>query len=249
MKNFVPSKYVGMWTRKGIWRSNGSSDTITAVLWFQSPLFHIDLRVPPGLEDFTSPAREMDTQLAFAGVTVVEGDRCEWRPQLSFPVSAEAITEPDAGLMNFHNDSALREIGIDGSYEEEWEKIRESDVVGLKLEHVDPAQSNRRAFVLMDDAWLAIAIGATNFGFDPISASNMCEFLFAQPAATPSEWTVVRSNIPWRKGQTILTRLTSASIRELLCRGEGINVDEIFAHPSQISPGFSSSEWSISEAY
>jgi hypothetical protein len=105
----VPVEYEGLWRRRGIWRSNGTSDLVTPVWWFQGASFHIDLRIPV----------DRNEQTGFAGVTVVEGERCEWRPEIAFPFLSPEL---DAGIMRFDSPDTLHETGIDGSYEEDWER-------------------------------------------------------------------------------------------------------------------------------
>ena len=103
----VPQAYEGLWRRKGIWRSNGSSDVVTPVWWFQAADFHIDLRIPVDRKAMTG----------FAGTTVVEGERCEWRPEIAYPFVSPEL---DAGFMRFDSKDALHEAGVDGSYKEDW---------------------------------------------------------------------------------------------------------------------------------
>lgn len=103
----IPLPYLGLWRRKGIWRANGSSDLVTPVWWFQADSFHIDLRVPADRKGVTG----------FAGATVVEGARCEWRPEIAYPFLSPEL---DAGFMHFDGTDALHEEGVDGSYTEDW---------------------------------------------------------------------------------------------------------------------------------
>ncbi|WP_051293715.1 hypothetical protein [Pseudoduganella violaceinigra] len=103
----VPNIYLGLWRRKGIWRSDGSSDLVTPVWWFQAADFHIDLRIPADRKAVTG----------FAGTTVVEGERCEWQPEIAYPLVSPEL---DAGVMRFDSEDALHETGVDGSYTEDW---------------------------------------------------------------------------------------------------------------------------------
>jgi len=103
----VPQAYEGLWRRKGIWRADGSSDLVTPVWWFQAADFHIDLRIPVDRKAMTG----------FAGTTVVEGERCEWRPEIAYPFVSPEL---DAGFMRFDSGDALHEAGVDGSYTEDW---------------------------------------------------------------------------------------------------------------------------------
>ncbi|WP_426168776.1 hypothetical protein [Pseudoduganella sp. R-34] len=103
----VPQAYEGLWRRKGIWRADGSSDLVTPVWWFQAADFHIDLRIPADRKAMTG----------FAGTTVVEGERCEWRPEIAYPFVSPEL---DAGFMRFDREDALHEAGVDDSYKEDW---------------------------------------------------------------------------------------------------------------------------------
>ena len=115
----VPSAYQGLWRRKGIWRADGSSDLVTPVWWFQAERFHIDLRIPADRKAMTG----------FAGTTVVDGDRCEWRPEIAYPfVSPEA----DAGFMRFDSEDALHEAGVHGSYREDWWREAPAPAAGAR---------------------------------------------------------------------------------------------------------------------
>lgn len=116
----VPQAYEGLWRRKGIWRANGESDLVTPVWWFQAAHFHIDLRIPA----------DRKAMSGFAGTTVVEGERCEWRPEIAFPFVSP---EPDAGFMRFDSDAALHEEGVDGSYREDWWREAAAPVHGSRL--------------------------------------------------------------------------------------------------------------------
>lgn len=129
----VPPAYHGLWRREGIWRSDGSSDTTSLVLWFQSARWHIDSR-------------------GFAGSTVVEGARCEWHPEIAFPPQGPGI---DAGAMRFDGADTVEEIGIDGSYRELWLRIDRGPVRAQRLERADGAL----AWTMAGSAWTAWAYG------------------------------------------------------------------------------------------
>jgi hypothetical protein len=140
----VPAAYEGLWRRKGIWRSNGSSDLTTQVWWFQAERYHIDLRVPVGRTGING----------FAGETVVDGDRCTWHPAIAYPaVSAEL----DAGWMRFDDADHLHETGLDNSYEEDWYREPTGAMHGVRLE--DPG-SDQRAYLLISEGWMAWAWGS-----------------------------------------------------------------------------------------
>lgn len=151
----VPPSYIGLWQRKGIWRRDGTSDVTTLVLWFQAASFHIDLRVG---------------QIAFAGTTVVEGNRCTWHPEIAFPFVS---SELDTGLIRFDGCDRMLEAAIDGSYHEEWIRIAPGPVASSRQD-----DGGRVSYVLESADWLALANGL------PDAASD---FTFAR-----------RSNDGWR---------------------------------------------------
>ena len=138
----VPGAYQGLWRRKGIWRRDGSSDLVTPVWWFQAPAFHIDLRIPAGRKGITG----------FAGTTVVEGDRCEWRPEIATPFVSPEL---DAGFMRFDSAGALHETGVDGSYEEDWWREADGEVHSRR----SVLDNGRIQYEIACEDWLARATG------------------------------------------------------------------------------------------
>ena len=163
----VPAQYEGLWRRTGIWRSNGSSDLSTQVWWFQSACYHIDLRIPAGRVGING----------FAGLTVVEGDRCEWRPAIAYPaISAEL----DAGWMRFDDADHIHETGLDHSYEEDWYREPAGAMHGVRLH--DP-HSDALAYLLISDHWMAWACGRP---------SAPCEITVYRREL---EWTALASNL------------------------------------------------------
>lgn len=129
----VPDAYHGLWRRQGIWRSDGSSDSTTLVLWFQSAHWHIDSR-------------------GFAGTTVVQGARCEWHPAIAYPPLGPGI---DAGTMRFDGADTVEETGIDGSYRELWVRIDAGPVRAQRFARDDGAL----AWLMSGAAWTAWAHG------------------------------------------------------------------------------------------
>ena len=159
----VPTEYEGLWRRSGIWRSNGSSDLTTQVWWFQSSCHHIDLRIPVDRVGIT----------AFAGETVVEGERCEWRPAIAYPAIGDEL---DAGWMRFDDIDHLHETGLDNSYEEDWYREPTGPMHGARLRQVD---GDAVAYLLISKRWLAWACGD--------------EFTVFQ---REQDWRVAASNLP-----------------------------------------------------
>ncbi|MET3132296.1 hypothetical protein AAKU55_002568 [Oxalobacteraceae bacterium GrIS 1.11] len=196
----VPPHYQGLWRRTGIWRRDGSADLSTRVWWCQSPRFHIDLRIPaqrPPVSGAAALARLAPRQLAlfaaqtgFAGLTLVDRARCEWRPEIAFPaVSAEI----DAGLMRFDTADNLHESGIDGGYEEDWLRLAGGPMRGLRLESGDGAL----AYLLLGEAWAAWAYGRPDNSFPATPAGSEFSILRRQAG---DAWQIVASNCPWLEG-------------------------------------------------
>jgi hypothetical protein len=200
----VPAAYTGLWQRSAIRRSNGETDLTTLVLWFQSQRFHIDLRIPqarPVLRDAGALARldaaalaQFEAQTAFAGVTVVEAALCSWHPEIAFPFLSDAV---DAGLMTFKGADALHEAGVDGSYDEDWQRLANAPVTGWRLHAAD---GDALAYVLCDGAWLAYACGRADDRFR-IGAPSWTECGFARRDGR--QWRIHACNNGWREGTTI----------------------------------------------
>jgi hypothetical protein len=173
----VPVEYEGLWRRSGIWRSNGTSDLTTQVWWFQSSRYHIDLRIPADRAGIT----------AFAGETVVDGDRCEWRPAIAFPaISAEL----DAGWMRFDDPDHLHETGLDNSYEEDWYREPTGAMHGVRLQEVD---GEGLAYLLISEHWMAWACGN--------------EFTVYR---RDHQWTAIASNLSGKEGHPVTLSLRQA---------------------------------------
>ncbi|MYM94740.1 hypothetical protein [Duganella vulcania] len=164
----VPAEYVGLWRRSGIWRSNGSSDLTTQVLWFQAERYHIDLRIPVGRTGING----------FAGETVVEGERCTWHPAIAYPAIS---SELDAGWMRFDDADHVHETGLDNSYEEDWYREPTGAMHGMRLH--DP-HSDQLAYLLISDNWMAWACG---------SPTSACEITVYQ--CEQQQWTAIASNL------------------------------------------------------
>jgi hypothetical protein len=170
----VPKEYEGLWRRTGIWRSNGTSDLTTQVWWFQSSRYHVDLRIPVDRVGVTG----------FAGLTVVEGERCEWRPAIAFPsISADL----DAGWMRFDDADHIHETGLDNSYEEDWYREPTGVMHGVRLEQVD---GDAIAFLLISERWMAWACG------DEFTVYRRDE-----------QWTALASSLIQKEGLTVALSL------------------------------------------
>lgn len=236
MSRTVTKVYEGLWRRKGIWRSNGTSDLTTQVWWFQSPSFHIDLRIPADRPSTASMAeynalplelrQRYAAQTGFAGLTVVEGDRCEWRPVIAFPSISDEI---DAGWMRFDSDDALHETGLDSSYEEDWVREPTGPVLGVRLDEIE---GNRIAFLLISSHWLAWACGRSSDAFraDSPTGDNCTKFLVMQRSS--SAWRPVSSNLP---------DIASAVDEKDLCLAQV----ELWKEDDAVSVPFAAGHWQV----
>jgi len=116
----VPPAYLGVWQRTLLTTTAGVHDTATRVYWLQTERLFADLRIP-----LPAPAtpQALATQAGFAGITEINGDRCQWHRAIDFqpPNGGE-----DIGRMQFVNPEKVLEDGLDGSYHEVWERLPES---------------------------------------------------------------------------------------------------------------------------
>lgn len=178
----LPATYEGLWRRSGIWRSNGSSDLTTQVWWFQAARYHIDLRIPVDGIGVNG----------FAGTTVVDGERCEWRPSIAYPsISAEL----DAGWMRFDDADHIHETGLDHSYEEDWYREPTGPMHGFRLQ--DP-HSDALAYLLISEQWMAWAFGRPG---------EPCEITVYRRGP---QWQAVASSQPGRAPATVTLPLEQA---------------------------------------
>ncbi len=200
----VPASYQGLWRRSGIFRSDGRIDLTTSVWWFQSARFHIDLRIPQDRPQVAQAAAlaslppgqlvRFGAQSGFAGITVVDGQRCEWRPEIAFPAIS---TELDAGLMRFDTSDNLHEDGLDASYQEDWLRVATGPVSGVRLESL--AEPRKIAYLIVSTDWAAWACGhaATQF---PATAGS--EFSLLRRERGTGNWRIVESNHSWLENST-----------------------------------------------
>ncbi|MBJ7314183.1 hypothetical protein H7U20_28915 [Rugamonas sp. CCM 8940] len=196
----MPSEYEGVWRRLGIWRSDGSCDLSTRVWWFQAPRLHIDLRIPadrPSLADAAALARlspeqlnRVHAQTGFAGLTVVDAKRCEWRPEIAFPAVG---AELDAGWMRFDSPDHLHETGLDNSYEEDWLREPGGALRGARLVEV---ASGAIAYLLLNERWMAWACAEQETASRPdrLVHQQWPEFTVLRKH---EDWTVEASTLPW----------------------------------------------------
>src|ERR1700758_2678236 len=133
----VPLPYLGIWRRDWIDRYDehgAARREYRPAIWFQSRRYHVDLRIDPALAHLSmtaSAAVFAQSQIAFAGSTVGSTNKgreiCQWHPSIAYP---RLTDEVDAGFMHFTNATHLLEQGLDGRYQESWQRINnDTDVL------------------------------------------------------------------------------------------------------------------------
>jgi hypothetical protein len=136
----VPDAYLGVWQRTLLRSADGTEDRTTRVFWIQTRHSHADLRVPDPAP-VTVQARA--ALAGFAGLTRVEGDRCQWHRRIDFHPDSPA----DIGRMIFVSSEELHEHALDDSYREVWERLPDS--VGPVQEQWLRAADNPRRFACL----------------------------------------------------------------------------------------------------
>lgn len=194
----VSTCYEGLWRRKAIYRSNGSVDTTTAVWWFQSSSYHIDLRIPVD--------GRPEKKSGFAGVTYLEvdadtmKDKLEWIPDIAFPLVNHA--EVDAGYMTFiekinNEDGTVHEIlhekGVCGSYEEDWYREQGETILDCRREE---QEDGRVSFTIETEHWKAVAKGkgTDNYYLNEDSPKEWCDISVFH-REDDGAWKIVASTI------------------------------------------------------
>ena len=126
MRKAVPVTYQGLWRRTLLAMPEGR-DVDSCVYWLQTELWHADLRVPAERPDFSqvqslnqcTPVhlQWMLRQEGFAGITQVDGERCEWHRRMDY----RSDEFRDIGDMRFRKDF-LEEFGVERQYIEQWQQ-------------------------------------------------------------------------------------------------------------------------------
>jgi hypothetical protein len=151
--NSVPESYLGVWRRRLLTTTDGRRDETSDVYWLQTAQLHADIRIPhPPTTSASlatcSQAQQLDLceQAGFAGLTLVEGDICQWQRLIDYQPPGAA---PDIGRMHFEGADQLLEDGLDGRYHEVWQRVPESEGTnwGLWLRAAD--EPERQACLLV----------------------------------------------------------------------------------------------------
>lgn len=114
--NSVPEAYLGIWQRTLLRTSDGVEDRSTQVYWVQTEQVHADIRVPRPAP--LTPS-ERAGQAGFAGITQVQGERCQWHRVIDFHPAGSV----DIGIMHFVAPNEVHESAPDGAYVEIWERL------------------------------------------------------------------------------------------------------------------------------
>lgn len=142
----IPQPYLGIW-RRTLLQEMDVADTSTFVLWLQTALYHVDIRIPAARPAFNT-INHLDecsfeqlswlaTQQGFTGITEVNGNITKWIREHDYQPSNG---QRDIGKIKFETDNILFETGIDTNYQEIWEKVPDSH---LKLSVKQTTGENR----------------------------------------------------------------------------------------------------------
>ncbi|QLF93168.1 hypothetical protein HW090_08175 [Pseudomonas sp. ABC1] len=204
----VPERYRGVWQRTLLRTADGLEDRTTPVFWVQTDVLHGDLRIPQ------APApdwRSRSDIVAFAGITRVVGERCQWHRLLDYQPPGPA----DIGTMRFVDDDEVHETALDGSYLEIWQRLPDSRGGHQALWLV---AEGRQACLLRAGDWFLFAAERSGVlaGGGPLSeqlarldeagrdALLDCEFSFGRIQGGGSPWSILLSSLPGRVGQVLL---------------------------------------------
>ncbi|HXA48301.1 MAG TPA: hypothetical protein VNW52_11775 [Burkholderiaceae bacterium] len=199
----VPLPYLGVWRRDWIdrYREQGAPKReLQPAIWFQSRHFHVDLRVDPkltGVAASTRPDVFAQTQIAFAGATEViaraEREICQWYPRIAFP---HLTGEVDAGFMHFKSATHLMEQGLDGRYEESWQRINDEHDAIHCLRFISISEPKRECFLMLCGPYFALGSNYPGNEYPHLP-------VYAWGERRDSAWIVRESLTPWNAGKSI----------------------------------------------
>lgn len=222
----VPDVYLGVWRRRLLTTTAGHRDETSDVYWLQTPFLHADIRIPLST---TPPSASLATctqaqqqalceQAGFAGLTEVEDDICQWRRLIDYQPPADT---PDIGCMHFESAARLLEDGLDGSYHEVWQRVRESDGVNWSIWLRAVGQPERQGCLLVaGDYFMFVADRPVPLKSEgghlrdhlkckpPTQRANLLAFEISfgrqRNGATP--WMISHSTLPGRAGDSLLPK-------------------------------------------
>jgi hypothetical protein len=240
MRTSVPDQYLGVWQRKQL-ESPAGIDNTTQVYWLQTPLLHADIRIPADRPDFNGKATLLDftlpelkqlaRQQGFAGVTQINGDRCQWLRQIDYQ---PARTDLDIGHMQFSGNHLI-ESGIARDYTEIWEKLPDSQGATFALRFTEkntthsPEQSRAGILVISGDYFifvrdrslplphatsLAVLLDDASYTHPQLIALLDFEISFGRLTQGNMPWEIQLSTLPFREGEPLFTASTWAEISQ-----------------------------------
>ena len=233
----VPDWLVGVWRRLSI-EENGHTDNTTQAYWLQTSSSFGDIRIPAGrakvagLAELTpQQARSLAKQDGFAGVTHVAGDQCVWNHAMDYqPFTGQMDTgtlhwkdgrplnESDSNPKSSSEQDILVEVGANGSYVEEWQRVAVGPTSALTLSDGASWQS---WLVVCSDVFIYMrddrrSVPASHTLEDLLSDSDAdsweaakathylnCEISFGQCQQGDKPWEITLSTLPWKEGKSL----------------------------------------------
>jgi hypothetical protein len=221
----VPDQLVGLWRRLSI-EENGQRDTTTQVFWLQTTSGFGDIRIPAGrpaintLAELTVPqAIALAHQGGFAGITRLAGDRCEWHHAMDYqPFNGKA----DVGTLHWEGD-ILIEIGPDGAYREEWQRVATGPTATMTLTESAAWKGwlvlcgdrfiymcEHRTLLPSADSLTALLSAASNKSANTTATVSHqdqqylnCEISFGRIQQGGKPWEIQLSTLPWKEGNSL----------------------------------------------
>jgi hypothetical protein len=220
----VPDALVGLWRRLSI-EENGAIDTSTQVFWLQTSSGFGDIRIPAerpfvnALAALTpDQALALSHQGGFAGITRLEGDRCEWHHAMDYqPFNGKA----DVGRLHWEGD-ILIEIGPNGAYREEWQRVSTGPTATMTLSE---NAAWKGWLVLCGDRFIYMCEQRTllpaadslagllseklseemsaDLGSAKIQQYLDCEISFGRVRQGKKPWEIELSTLPWKEGSSL----------------------------------------------
>lgn len=222
----------GLWNRSLLVQANGARDTTTFVAWLQGPTLFADLRQPAGGPSFAGVRALGDLgseqiawlaeQEGFAGRLEQDGEYFVWRRMLDF--QPPALT-PDSGRL-FLDGATMVEEGRYSPYIEHWHResgplspcaaVRLRDAVSGVDGFLVRAGS---VFMYARAGFSASLAPGSRLGVGLDKARSLeaarqlvdCEISFGQIAG--SDWTILRSSLPYRVGGRLCPQLVRTEHR------------------------------------
>ncbi|WP_339650963.1 hypothetical protein [Halopseudomonas pelagia] len=219
--NNVPDAYLGVWQRTLLRTADGIEDRVTRVFWLQTPALHADVRLP---DPAPTSITQRISQAGFAGLTEVQGDRCQWHRLVDFHPDSGT----DVGLMTFITPDEVQETAPDGSYVEIWQRLPESigstQAIWLAAAGDAPRQG---CLLLAGDCFmfvadrptparkgLSLAAQINGLSADQAELMMSCEFSFGRIAGAKVPWEITLSTVPGRAGRCLLLDPPETSLEQ-----------------------------------